>query len=356
MRALSICILSLAVGCSSPDTDSVGEVRHAIIGGEISPAGTDDDAVLLLRATADGEVICTATLVAPNLALTARHCVAFGGPPAFQCTETGELIPNDWEGGTLGADFPSDSIELFTVDKRDEPVAVVSSIVSSNTDTICKNDIAFLILDRNVSLPARAIRSGTPTTTDEKVTLVGYGAAITGQKLDYLTLNRKRLTGQDVVDVGPESASDPIFFAPPRSLLLYGPAACSGDSGGPAFSEKTGAVIGVFSILSEGDCSAQDLELLYTHTSPFSALIGEAFEAAGAEPVPEPGSESDAGAETGAEPEPTNDAGVTPASAEESSSDGGGCQTGRTPRDGSLLLLLLGLISCARRRARKDDK
>jgi hypothetical protein len=350
-------VLAVTLGCSSSGTDPTARTRQAILGGELSPSGTDDDAVLLLRADADGEVICTATLVAPNLALTARHCVAYGGPPMFQCTEDGELVPNEWGGGTLGADYPPDSIELFSVDQRDAPVAIVSSIVSSNTNTTCKNDIAYLVLDRNVSLPARAVRSGKPTANDETVTLVGYGATVTEQQLDYLTLNRKRLTGRDLIDVGPDSESDPILFAPPRSLLLYGPAACFGDSGGPAFSEKTNAVIGVFSILSNGDCSSNDLELLYTHTSPFSALTKEAFDAAGAEPLPEPGiGDPEAGADTGAEPEPDQDAGINP-TGEPAESDESGCQVGRKPIGTvSFLLALAGLFAMARRSSRKDLK
>jgi hypothetical protein len=306
----------------------------------------------LLRANADGEVICTATLVAPNLALTARHCVAYGGPPFFQCTENGELVPNEWEGGTLGADYPPESIQLFGVDERIEPVALVSSIVSSNTSTICTNDIAYLVLDRDVPLPARAVRSGKPTTNQETVTLVGYGATITGEQLDYLTLNRKRIVDQEIVDVGPDDEGDPVFDAPPRSLLLHGPAACNGDSGGPAFSETTGAVVGVFSILVQSDCSKQNLPLLYTHTSPFAQLTKEAFEAAGATPIAEPADEPDAGADAGAAPEPEPDAGTTPAS-EEPTSDGG-CRVVEGRVATSVFWWLAALIPLARRRARKD--
>lgn len=349
--------MTLALGCSSPrEVDPTTQVREPILGGQISNAGTDDDAVLLLRATAEGEVLCTATLVAPNLALTARHCVAHSGPPLFQCTEKGELVPNGWEGGTLGADFPPETISLFSVDERDEPAAIVSAIVSSNTDTICKNDIAYLVLDRNVNLPVRSIRSERTTAPHETVTLVGFGATTTGQKLDYLEVNRKRLTGRDIVDVGPDSESDPIVDAPPRSLLLHGPASCVGDSGGPAFSEETGAIIGVFSILSDIDCSASNLELLYTHTSPFSALTEDAFDAAGATPVPEPTIEDDAGTDAGAGPEPTEDAGPTPPPTDASANGDGGCQLGKRPVDGSFLLLCAGAIALTRRRPRKDSK
>ncbi|HLV22359.1 MAG TPA: hypothetical protein VKZ49_15810, partial [Polyangiaceae bacterium] len=84
-RVLSRCGLLLvswlAAGCGAGAGPQLDERQEGVVGGEGSPAGGDDDAVLLLRAETEiGEVICTATLIAPNLVVTTLHCVAITSP------------------------------------------------------------------------------------------------------------------------------------------------------------------------------------------------------------------------------------------------------------------------------------
>jgi hypothetical protein len=344
---LSFALGTIGCGEALPE---IGQHEQALIAGDPSPAGTEDDAVLLLRATADGELICTATLVAPNLAVSARHCVAYGGPPQFQCTVEGELVPNSFGGGTLGADYPPGSVELYTVDDRSAPVALVSQVISTLTETICKNDVAFLLLDRDVDLPVRAIRLETPTLKSERLELVGYGATAPGEELDFKTLQRTRLDDRGIFDVGPDTSDGLIFVAPPRTFVIEGPASCSGDSGGPAFSEESGAVIGVFSILGEGNCSASGIDLYYTQTGPFFTLAQQAFEVAGHPPLREPGS-------TGAEPEPPSPDGGVSSPPQEPDEDTGCHLRGHTERrDVFVFMLAFALVSLLRRRDRKECK
>jgi hypothetical protein len=89
-----------------------------------------------------------------------------------------------------------------------------------------------------------------------------------------------------------------------------------------------------------------------THVPPFQALIAEAFAAAGAEPLPEPGSESapgsaGAGGESGAMPEPVPEAGAggkpgeTPDDSDGSGPDDSGCSVGGRGRGGASLVLLV---------------
>jgi V8-like Glu-specific endopeptidase len=55
----------------------------------------------------EGEIVCTASLVAKNLAITARHCVAHLVPGDFRCTAQGELESDEpgagWRGPELVA-------------------------------------------------------------------------------------------------------------------------------------------------------------------------------------------------------------------------------------------------------------
>jgi hypothetical protein len=74
----------------------------------------------------------------------------------------------------------------------------------------------------------------------------------------------------------------------PRTFDVRGASVCSGDSGGPALSEKTGAVVGVYSNSTSGDCGSATGDHSYVNMSPYGTLALQAFDAAGAQPMREP--------------------------------------------------------------------
>jgi hypothetical protein len=272
-------------GCASGYApDGLGQELEPMVRADPSPSGSED-AVVLLRATANGEQICTGTLVAPNLVLTSRHCVARLNPGEFRCDARGELAENPSGGGTLGADLPANEIEIHgTATPRVDALARGERIVSSLSTNVCKNDIAFVALDRHLELPVAPVRIRTPTARYELATLVGYGADGTSAEYRWLEAPRQRLGRQPVLEVGPDSIDDGVIILRPRILVFGGPATCHGDSGGPALSERTGAVIGVLSVMDGLDCLADEVELHYTHTTAFEALALEAYAAASAAP------------------------------------------------------------------------
>lgn len=281
-RALYV-LAALTAGCGDAATlePPSGVQRAALYGAEASPDGTADDAVLHLRGTAYVDLTCTATLVAPNLVITAVHCVARTPAGGFQCSPEGELVPNPDGAGTLLGHVAPESVELYAGQTvGPEPVARGSQILSTFSETVCKNDIAFVLLDRTLDLPIRPIRLQRPTAVDEAMTFIGYG--LDEQRIaDWRARPRKRLTGQRVRAVGPDSIQDGVTDAPPRTLVFEGPSACWGDSGGPALSEDTGAVTGVFSLLSGQLCNARGTKLIYTRAAPFRSLAEQAFSEAG---------------------------------------------------------------------------
>src|SRR5262245_19638512 len=82
--AVAALALIAGVGCSSPEDArsaapslALGSVQQPIIGGALDEdtAGVVGLALDLGRRGAAGH--CSGTLIAPNLVLTARHCVAF---------------------------------------------------------------------------------------------------------------------------------------------------------------------------------------------------------------------------------------------------------------------------------------
>jgi hypothetical protein len=268
-------------------------LRESVVRGELSPEGGLEDAVLLLRTELDGdELICSASLVAPNLALTARHCVSYLGRGIFSCTAQGELVSLDDGAGELGTHLDAGSIEFYAGETpRSKPIAYGQAIVSTLSATICTNDLAFVVLDRSVDLPVLPLRLQGRAKRGELVTLVGYGlddAMSQTGRLDYETQPRTRNAELVIADLGPLETGQQISTVPPRSLLVEGPAGCLGDSGGPLLARETGAALGVYSLLGGESCLEPQARHLFTHVPLFPLLTEQAFEAAGSEPLPEP--------------------------------------------------------------------
>ena len=356
-RWLAAGVCSACLSCAdAPWLPQPGKTSAAIVDGE--PSGAEDDAVLLLRAVPDGEneVVCSASLVAPKLLLTARHCVSYFNDGLFSCTVRGEVIETTPDAGKLGLHLPADSIEVYSAETpRQEPIARGADIISTLSPVICVNDIAFVVLDRALDLPVVPMRIGRPAQLHEAVTLVGYGLDGEQSEIVYETQPRRRKSGLEVAGVGPDLLEDGVTTVSPRSLILDGPSGCVGDSGGPLRASETGAVLAVYSLQEGASCNAPSVRHHLTHVPPFQALIEEAFAAAQSEPLLEPGSEPVAAGAGGAGPEPVPSGGAaggvtveTPAEEPETAESSccfGGAQRASSP------LLLIGLLGLVRRRA-----
>lgn len=88
LTGLAILALSSVLACSSAE-EPAGRQADEIVGG-VGAKGRRLDAVGALgRVQADGsfKYYCTATLVAPRLVLTAKHCAARSGSPAYTESE-----------------------------------------------------------------------------------------------------------------------------------------------------------------------------------------------------------------------------------------------------------------------------
>src|SRR5262245_33943541 len=123
--------------CSARGSDEIWRERAAaIVSGEPSPSPGDDAVVFLRQAISGNEILCTGTLIAPNLVATARHCVAYVTTGPFQCTVRGEPIAVADGGGTIGADVPPQSIEIYSGEVPGQvPVAAGLDIVSTRSLT-----------------------------------------------------------------------------------------------------------------------------------------------------------------------------------------------------------------------------
>ena len=235
----------LVTGCVGDTLD--GGATAALIGGADSE---------LRSVVTIGPGLCGATLVAPNLLLTAKHCVARLFPGPFECNQAGEVVQVDPTGQVTYPDAgkygPTTAAESILVGPIVSPYAphVVAVLVTPGA-VICEDDAALLILDRPVDNPVLApLRLDDSPAIGESLVAVGYGATLDA---DFSSTLQER----DVLveAVGPAAEIPDVASAVSAGFFTTGEATCRGDSGSPALS-TSGAVVGVASSVSRIDLDA----------------------------------------------------------------------------------------------------
>lgn len=313
------------IGCAPMETEAPTSLRSPIVFGYES--GPGDDSVVLVQAKELSGVTnnCSGTMVAPNLLLTARHCVSSYIDGVFTCSPEGELEDAVGRAGAMGDLVPPEGIKVRAgrVPASEEVARGIETFALA-TPSICRNDIALVVLDRNTDLPVSPLRLTTAVRHDEPMRPVGYGLDEDGGILE-----RRTRDDVPVTVIGPSEYWPEAGFAPPRTFAI-GPSACQGDSGGPALTERD-AVAGVYS-LSAGTCTSSTVRNYFTQVAPFEDLVREAFQEAGAEILLETGIEA-AGA-AGAAAAGASAGHVTPGNAGASGS-GGAPVAGRAGTAGS---------------------
>jgi len=221
----------------------------------------------------DGSMtLCSGALVAPNLVLTARHCVSRSLTATPACDTRGA----SHNGDHLGADEDPASIAIYTgthVDlSTDSPRAYASKTIHPRTRVLCDSDVAFLVLDRPLdgvqSLPMRldaAVQEG------DLIVPVGFGGGFVG---DIGTRVPRDAT--QVLAVGPGHNSSTGAVLGPREFEVD-EATCRGDSGGPALDAHSGEIVGV---VSRGRSCFSDGNHVYTRIDAYASLAHEALLAA----------------------------------------------------------------------------
>jgi hypothetical protein len=293
--------------------------------------------------------LCTGALVAPNLVLTARHCVSTTLKDSISCDAAGE----SGNGNQLGTDIPLSEIHVYVGSDPVfslKPAAAARKIVHPGGSILCNEDIALIVLDAPVAnVPTVKVRLAGGVSTDETVRAVGYGQNDDGIRIG----TRLRKDGVHVLGVGEGMSASQTPLG--THEFEVGLSICMGDSGGPAISEKTGAVVGV---VSRGGSCTDDFGHIYTMTGGFQGLLASAFGAAGADLSVAAEDPSQIGASTGDEGASPGAGGSDPGANGAGSAGGHACSAGnvRGRSDTGWLLVAL-CLSCisrivARRRAR----
>jgi V8-like Glu-specific endopeptidase len=211
--------------------------------------------------------LCTGSVIAPRVVVTAKHCVHDESPedvwtPVAASALTVSIGHSMIDGGGIAR-------EVGVAGIRVTPGAYTLG------DALAGDDLAVLVLDAVAGVDPVGV-STEPPALDDEVLIAGFGFT----EDDVLGVKH---SGSAVVDVVLEGTFE-----------THGPAwTCTGDSGGPALHAGRRELLGVTSVGPKGCASPRSI---YSRVDRHAAMIAKALADTGATP-PEP-PVGDAGPET----------------------------------------------------------
>jgi hypothetical protein len=266
--------LAFLVGCgTSPSPSEATRAQSsAVLGG--APDTTTSSVIAVFANLPTGPEMCSGFLIAPDLVLTARHCVAPVENPKGACGAP--------DGGSSRGGAPLATKDVWispdAVIKETSPTARVKEVIieaGSTGGALCGADVALIRLVVPLkSVTPLPVRVSGPPVQGESFTAVGYGVWNVDQQDDSGT--RRIVTGLSV-----ESASASDRTAEGEWIADRGP--CAGDSGSPAIATD-GSVIGVMSRGSKATCAHMIYESVDTHADWLREQVKISSAALGIEP------------------------------------------------------------------------
>jgi secreted trypsin-like serine protease len=297
----ALAVLSALVGCAAPSNPgpaddvlaraAVGHVAGRIVGGEQASTGSDS----VIRFVRGGETWCTGTLVAPNLVLTARHCVSnLDEESQDPC-------------GKLLGDLDPSTFSVTTGVTPTGSVATGAKIFHDGASNLCGHDLALVLLDREVPNAQISVPRLSNAKKGEAGVAVGYGEDGRGQT----PASRFQRANIRVIAVGPANSAykpqsgNALGYSVAQGEFATGESTCFGDSGGPLF-DSVGRVLGVTSRGIDDSCI--DRPSIFTSVAQHEGLIRSSMMAAGhpLEASPSETGANDAADITGASSDPAS--------------------------------------------------
>ena len=275
-------VLTLATACSG--TPQAGEESGRVASPIIDGTASDDSQNAVVRLVIvdpsnKSAGVCTGTLLAPDIVLTARHCVS-RAEEYVTCLE----VDGQLAGGAIFEDHQPDDIIVLvgTMPDPNATDAIGAKIFHDSATNLCGHDLALVVLDRKLASPIAPIRIDASPTQNERFTAVGWGS--NGMAYPAVRQQRANVVVEDLGPIVLDLATG-HRVAIGSNELLTGEADCGGDSGSPALDPTTGAIIGVAARSGVGASNpatpCRNSKNVYTVPSGFKDVINAAFAMSG---------------------------------------------------------------------------
>jgi hypothetical protein len=271
-------IVGLA-GCTEEMSDAKTEARIGQVAAAIQGGATDTNAAHNFAVGVANRFggVCSGTLIAPNLVMTARHCVI--PPSSDESVTCSDIFPANVAASAL---YVTTEPNLY----KAKSYYAATEIITPTDKAFCGNDIALIILEKDV--PASEAQPATPVVqfkmTDKRlsgsITAMGYGitnpsAEDSGQRRIRENIPLLCIPGSKDM----ECSGDMAKYSDDAAEFVTEGYVCSGDSGSGAFDQRsfdkgTPFVMGT---LSRGPQTKDKcLAAFYSRTDAHAALIIDA--------------------------------------------------------------------------------
>ncbi|MDB4996356.1 MAG: hypothetical protein JWM74_3788 [Myxococcaceae bacterium] len=272
VAVVSLAFGLLACGTAQQDHESAsGSASSAIQGGKTDTSHAF--AVGIMGQTSGA--MCSGALIAPNLVVTARHCVAQVSDAAVNCATD-----------KFGKVYAASSFFITTdssMSQKGNWYGASKVIVPSGT-TFCGADIALIILSKNI--PATVATPVTPgiqfPLTDRahyslQMTAIGYGITSVSAQDEGIRRIKENIgieciPGDKTIDCNKLGAGSEVA----ATEFVAGSGTCSGDSGSSAFEQKSfnsGSPVSMGVLSRGGEQGDQCVGSVYTRLDSYADLI-----------------------------------------------------------------------------------